>query len=475
MHDDHFHIIETSGSWADGYDQLGWLPDTKYTMGHPYGQSLFTPGMSLIIIKACKGVGISNPKIMMTFIRLCNTLFSILALVFSIKLIRLLNQEKESREIAWVIATLGVLPFLGVRSLVEVLCIPFLIISVYQILKIEKGELKENLILWTGFLLGVAFSIRFQSALFTFGVGLYLVLMKNWKGATLLTLGFAISTLIFQGLIDYMVFGYPFAEIQAYVEYNSSHANDYIMAEWWAYILVLMFCGFTITGIGWFIGFFKVSRKYLLISLPILIFLAFHIYFPNRQERFILPIVPLFIILGMMGWHEIIKNKKGLVLLNKAGIWMFFIVNIPVGLFLSTTYSKRSRVEAAYYLYENPVNKEYSIVIENSVGGKVPQSPWFYSQLWYYKEFLIGNDEDYKWANHIIPNDPNYPQVRFVFIYNEQNHEERLKRVKEFLPNLEFEKKIESGSIDNLLHFLNPRNNNFNCYIYRNTDFTDSE
>ena len=35
MHDDHFLMIETGGSWADGKDALGWLPGTELSWGEP--------------------------------------------------------------------------------------------------------------------------------------------------------------------------------------------------------------------------------------------------------------------------------------------------------------------------------------------------------------------------------------------------------------------------------------------------------
>ncbi len=40
-------------------------------------------------------------------------------------------------------------------------------------------------------------------------------------------LGFLISVVIFQGIIDFFVWKVPFAELIAYVEYNLGHAYEY--------------------------------------------------------------------------------------------------------------------------------------------------------------------------------------------------------------------------------------------------------
>ncbi len=475
MHDDHFLIIETGGSWADGRDALGWLPGTEVSWGEPQGHSLLFPGLNMVWIMILKFFGMQDPKLIMVFVRLLTSVFSILTVVYGIKLARLITDQKNSILIGWVLAILWVLPFLGVRSLVEVVSIPFLVIPVYQIIKKDK----ENGSIWTylfaGILLGMAFSFRYQTALFTFGVGLVVFFQKKWIESILLIIGFSIPTLIFQGLVDFMVWGRPFAEMKAYIDYNATHSTDYVMAQWWAYPLVLMFIGLSFINIGWFIGFFKVFRKYLIISIPVFIFLAFHTYFPNRQERFILPVVPLFIILGIIGWNEMVNFSKGKLLkrFNSIGIWMFFILNIVMGLFLDFSYSKKTRVEAAYYVYQDPDKGRFTLLIENTGGGKVPQYPKFYSQNWDTYEFYLGNPKDYEklrwWMSEDGPR--NQPEVKYVMFFNNKNIETRIDSIKKYYPNIKFEKEIKAGGIDKILHDLNPRNNNHDLFIYKNLDY----
>jgi hypothetical protein len=471
MHDDHFLIIETGGSWADGRDALGWLPGTEVSWGEPQGHSLLFPGMNMYFVKLIKLLGISDPKSIMIFIRLFTSVFSVFTVIYGIKLARKLTDEKTSIFIAWVLAILWFLPFLGVRSLVEVVCIPFLIASIYHIVKYERKETTIWVILLVGILLGFAFAFRFQTALFTLGIGIYLILKLKWKESILLTFGFITPVLLTQGLIDYLVWGRAFAEMQAYVDYNATHSADYALTQWWAYPLMLLFLSLTIVNIGWFFGFFRVFKKYLLITLPVFLFLAFHTYFPNRQERFILPVIPLFLMVGIIGWQEFInlKNNKNLFKFNSFGIWMFFILNIPMGLFLDFSYSKKTRVEAAYYMYKQE-KEPFTILIENSGGGKVPQYPKFYSQNWDTDEFYLGNPEDYKKLNWWLGLEGKKP-VQFVLFYNNKNLDTRIDTVKNYFPNIELDTFIQAGGIDKILHDLNPLNNNYDLYIYKNLDY----
>lgn len=467
MHDDHFLIIETGGSWADGRDALGWLPGTEVSWGEPQGHSLLFPGLNMIWIMFLKFLGMQDPKLIMIFVRLFTSIFSILTVIYGIKLAKKLTNRSTSLIIGWVLAVLWILPFLGVRSLVEVVSIPFLILAVYQIKLNELNEKGKWVLFSAGLFLGIAFSIRYQTALFTFGVGLVLVFQKKWIESVLLSLGFILPTLIFQGLVDYLIWGHPFAEMKAYIEYNASNSDSYVMAQWWAYPLVLMFAGLSFINLAWFASFFRVFKKYLIITLPVFLFLAFHTYFPNRQERFILPVVPLFLMIGIIGWQEFVtqKNKAWLKSLNRVGLWMFFILNLTLGLFLGFSYSKKTRVEAAYHIFREGEKGKFTILIENTGGGKVPQYPKFYSQNWDTFEFYLGNSNDYQKLRDWVIRDA--PPIKYIMFYNNKNIETRVDTIKKYFPEIKLDTLIKAGGIDKILHDLNPKNNNHDLYIYK--------
>ncbi len=84
-----------------------------------------------------------------------------------------------------------------------------------------------------------------------------------------------------------------------------------------------------------------------------LLFFAFHSYYSNKQERFILPFIPYFIMLGLIGFHEYYHKHLTASWLVKTTriIFIWFLVFNTIGLAVLTfTYSKRSRIEGMIYL-----------------------------------------------------------------------------------------------------------------------------
>ena len=55
---------------------------------------------------------------------------------------------------------------------------------------------------------------------------------------------------------------------------------------------------------------FKNWKKEPLLFWPTFLFFAFHTYFPNKQERFILPVIPMIIIAGFIGAHQIVSKYE---------------------------------------------------------------------------------------------------------------------------------------------------------------------
>jgi len=134
-----------------------------------------------------------------------------------------------------------------------------------------------------------------------------------------------------------------------------------------------------------FFGFLRTWKKHLVLFLPAFLFLVFHSYFPNKQERFILTIVPFLILLGVIGWYEFAgassfwnrhpKLLRGLITFSVT-------VNFILLPFISTMYSKRSRVEAMIYLSKYPDVK--GVVVEDSKHPDVKIPPEFYLGQWIY-------------------------------------------------------------------------------------------
>jgi Alg9-like mannosyltransferase family len=473
MHDDHFLIIEAAQSWVDNYDYNHWLPKGNTPAANPSGHSLFYTGLHYVFFKGLEFLHIIDPQLKMYFVRLVHAVFSMIVVVLGFTIAAHYAGKVVAKRVGIMLALLWFMPMLSVRNLIEVVCVPFLLTATWLLIKNEKAP-KAALFFWAGLIAGTAFSIRFQSALFIGGIGLVLLLQMKWKGAVLYGIGAALSICSIQGITDMFIWHRPFAEFSEYVRYNIENANAYNTQAWYNYLLLLS--GILIPPISLFLlfGFFKSWRKYLLLFLPSFIFLAFHSYFPNKQERFIFPIVPFLIILGNIGWSEWIQTSKFWLARPKLlrGCWVFFwVINFIPLLFVTVAYSKRNRVEAMTYLSHKKDVR--NLVMEDSNRSDFIMPPLFYlrkfnSDSW--GVFGVTNEHGVKELYESQKNMKFSETANYVIFFQEENLARRIADFKKYYPDLKYETAVEPGFIDNVMHFLNPRNKNQVCFIFKMRD-----
>lgn len=469
MHDDQFLYIETPQSWVDGRDYNNWLPWSPGNIG-PQGHSFLYPGINFVILWVFKALGIYSIEAKMLLMRLIHAAFSLLVVSLGYKITLKLSNAKTAFSVGILLAILWMFPWLSVRTMVEIVTIPFLMLSIWSLVKNDFNDSKIGAIpvLMSGIWCGVAFSIRFQVAFFILGLGMVVLFKKGFLKAIWFTVGFLIVLLLTQGLVDFLIWKRPFTEFLEYVRYNVVHKGDYPSGPWYNYLLVIL--GVVIPPLSFFMlaGVAKTWKRLLVIFLPMLLFFLFHSYFPNKQERFILPILPFFIILGMIGWNELRDNNRFKWFSKKAerNVWIvLIIINLVPLTAISTMYSKRSRVESMLYMskYQNI----HSFLIENSVDNMTLWSPLFYCGQ-YPTEYNITNNNPVDTSN--IPwsavNEP-----RFVLFYTHDRLDERVTMMKKIMPQLQYETTIYPSFIDQIMSTINPVNKNYIVTIYRNNRF----
>lgn len=462
--DDQFLVIEIAQSWVDNTDYYHWLPGTPGNTG-PVGFSFFYPGLHFLLFSLLKLAGIVDPQIKMIVVRLLHGLWSMLVIYFGYRIAQQYTNIETSNKIGWVLALFWIFPFISVHNLVEFVSVPFLLWGIYLITKPDKGFYKWLII---GLLFGMAFNIRFQTILITGGAGLVLLFSKKIKETIFVALGVLISVAAIQGGIDWIVWKKPFAQLIQYVTYNAAHSAEYTTGPWYVYFLFL--AGIIILPINLFVftGYFYKWKKLLILSFPTLVFLIFHSLYPNKQERFITTIIPLFLISGLIGWQYFLEKRKNNFTFYKIekGSWIFFwIINLALLVPVSTMFSKKARVDTMVYLSQY---KDLNYFVIEDVNKDVLRfPPMFYLEKWIPYDAVMQKDslEDMaaKKAWFISENQPG-----FVLFFEPDHLDERVNRMKNIFPELEFEKLIEPGFLDKILHWLNPVNDNQNIYIYRN-------
>ena len=224
MHDDHFLVIEAASSWADGYDYNDWLPWSKGNSHHPEGHSFTYVGLNYFFFVVLKFLGVVNPLSQMLLNRILHACLSIFVVYFGIRITERISTHKNAVTVGWILALLWIMPILSVRNLVETTASRILLWSVCLVIR-QKTKYD---VLFAGLVMGLAVSFRYQIGVFAIGMAAYYLFKGQWKivfpfsGGVLITFG------ITQGLVDYLIWGYPFAEVMGYVTYNMNEGTGYM-------------------------------------------------------------------------------------------------------------------------------------------------------------------------------------------------------------------------------------------------------
>lgn len=459
MHDDHFLVIEAGQSIAAGHDYNNWLPWNSG--GVPSGHSWFYVGIHIGLFKIFQFLNIQDPQFKMLLIRILHACYSLIVIVLGYRIVRKAAGEEPALKTAWLLAILWFMPNMSVRNLVEWVCVPPLMASTWALLR-YRDEGKVSQVALAGFWAGIAMGIRFQTMFFFAGVGIYLLLNKQFRDGIICLVAWFVAFALTQSA-DLFLYGRPFVEMGEYLRYNFVNATTYFDRPWYMYFLTLG--GMLIPPVSLFLftGYVKSAKKLLFLFIPSLCFFVFHSYFPNKQERFILPFVPYLIMGGIVGWQEISANwswKK-----FERGSWRFFMVlNTLALLVLCTMYSKRSRVEAMYYLYDKPDFNNF--LVEASHTDSEPMMPQYYSGKWQ-KAFGVSSAYTVQQFNDSVQQLPAGSFPNYILFFEDEKLPERVATFESVThKKLELQYEASPSYMDDLLHFLNKHNRNQPVFIY---------
>ncbi len=464
--DDHFLVLEAAQSWVDGTDYNYWLPSENDPLRQPQGHPYFYVGIHFLLLKFQTMLGLTDPQGKLYLIRLLHALWSLLIVYFGFKIAYKKSNLKVASWVGLALALYWFFPFLSVRNLVEIACIPPMVIATWLVVK-NDDKLNNKDALLVGLMLALAFSVRFQTIIFSAGFGLALLILRvKFKYLILIFIGFITTAFVTLGILDIYVWGKPFVEFMAYVQYNIDNATVYGVDVWHMYFSIILGLLIPPLSILLFAGYLKNWKKEPLLFWPTLLFFAFHTYFPNKQERFILPIMPFVIILGFIGGYQIVtkynwETKKWF----KNTMIVCIVLNLILLPVLTFSYSKRNRVEAMCYIAKQ--KDCVRVIIEDSNReNDFTMPPQYYLENWgsvfgITKTFTP--DSMLHYYNICKPVErPNY-----VVFMQAEHIDARVDSLRKRFPTLHYEATIEPSFIDKTMHFLNPLNDNQTTYIYK--------
>jgi len=460
--DDHFLIIEVAQQWLDR-SPSELLPQLGAKV--PSGHSFFYPGLHYYFFSFLHGLGIDNPNTKMLLVRILHALYSMTIVLYGFKITSLISNKKNAATVGWILAIFWIFPLLSVRNLIEYVCIPPLMLATYLIIKHQNSQ-KWFTFVGIGLIAGIAFSFRFQTILFIGGMGLVLLLQKEFKKTIMFGIGALIAIILLQGVVDYLIWQKPFAEFLEYTNYNLHHSGEYPNGPWYNYSLLML--GLFIIPLSLYLiwGNFYIFRKYLIISLPWFLFFIFHSYFPNKQERFVLPVMPFFIIVGVVGWNEYLSKSNFWLnrqKIYKATLTCILCVNIFLLCFLTPASTKISKVRVMNYFRERG-DVSHFVLETTQMWGSVLMPRYFHG-VWELPYTITQEFNAQQLFDSITV--LKRPRPSHVVFAEPKDLEKRVSLVKAQVKDLIFEKEIESSYLDKTMTWLNPVNVNQTYYIYR--------
>lgn len=291
---------------------------------HSFQQIIETTGIRLpfqallllALSKLAFFLGIVNPTHQLQFV-----LLVIGASVFSIQFFCAKRFFREPRLIylaTFLASFYFVLPLVYSRPLIENLAGAFLTLSAYFASLYWEREQPR----WIAFaVLSIAVSalFRFQTGICVVGILLLLALRKDKRGLLVFALSGVIAFLL-TGLLDWSLTGGFHRSLSAYLHYNVSYSSGYGTTPFYTFFLLFIGLSLPPAFLGLYKGlnWKKTYQPLLPLVFYFLIFLVAHSIVPHKEERFMIPVLVVFLML--------LTPLAGFWLIHPKGKWrvLFF-------------------------------------------------------------------------------------------------------------------------------------------------------
>jgi len=353
-HDDHFETVRIAWTWHhDGMFQpdetLRWVGKPEIGVLRSAAYNMFLLGL----MDVTSAVGIEYLDIHMYFSRLIHALLSMLPVIFGYRYLRKETDQKTALAGGMILSMHFLMPFLSVRNLVEMVSADLLFPALYFAHRSMKEESDRDAYLAAA-LGGLAFMIRMHVGLALVSVPFAMVISRRrWRQAIIFSA--AILTMVaLQGLLDVYTHGKFLGSVTNYITGNLSRPPT-IPAPWYRYILLIIGIMIPPFSVAFVLSIFnlKVIREHLVMWSGLLLFIVGHSIVVNKQERFIIPVFPVLIVLGCVGLYYLYSSGGWYFRWRRLriGLWAWFwALNAIMLIPFTFNYAHRGTVDPMVYL-----------------------------------------------------------------------------------------------------------------------------
>ncbi|MEO1174534.1 MAG: hypothetical protein AAFX94_21140, partial [Myxococcota bacterium] len=284
--DDYFHVLDIALAWSDD-PHFVW--ETSQRAGAGIRSHLIPRTIQGLLLSA-RALGLSDPVAQLRFIYVVVGTYSSLLIPATWFLCR--RMSPRARLIAtWLAATHFLLPYAGTRLLLEgVAMVPLTFGFAFLV-----GEPRSRDVFYAGVLIGLACWVRYQVGVMGLAAAAVLA-FRDLRAVGWLALGAAVAVTV-QGIFDVATFGSFLGPVRGNIAANLAPHEGLTRSGPFSYLFFWLVLTVPPLSVVLLPLLFKAARQTPMLSIPWLAFVLFHSAVPHKEERFMLPALPLFVVL----------------------------------------------------------------------------------------------------------------------------------------------------------------------------------
>lgn len=326
-----------------------------------YRLSIF-PKLFYFAILPFHRIGIDSPATLVSIGYIFQALISLFGIWGMFRLGSLFLEDGANRQMVLLYAFFFLMPLVSTRSFLESYSLNTVPWAFYYTIRGLSQNKHSRDLFWGALLLGITVIIRFQTGILALIALLFVLYRYRLSKPSFLFAAGGILSLGILGFLDWLDGRPPLSTILAYISLNfqgNIASASYGKAPWYSYILMFPLLLIPPASFVFFAGFLKTIKSrdtkiWILLS-GFTVFVLFHTLIPNKLERFIIPVIPLYVVLAYKGFTEFSSHLRTLT------VRIFWAVNIPLLLLVFGAKSQSNIIDAAVYLKD----KKGAVVLYN--------------------------------------------------------------------------------------------------------------
>ena len=450
--DDHHVVITAAERIASG----DGLPPA-------YARSALFPAAIAGVMTITRSLGVRDPGIEMMFVRLVQAAYSLLVVYFVYRILQTSPPDPGAGERRPTPAVIGgllaavffAIPVTSVHQLEESVCQVPLLAAYWWWQRAETGRgiggwASGIASLASGAALGVALILRFPLIGLVAAFVVIALLQPRRIETKLAFLAGLIVVVVLQGYSNALInheWWYSFkARLgpMLHPQRMALESDGYPSSPPWHYVLTLLAALIPPASVLLLAAAAKggISRQYLLPGAGVFAFLLSHSLIANKQERFLLPILPVLFILIVAGLPWLASWLRRWY---RAMWWYFWAVNGALLLVLTFSFSKKDRVAPLVYVYRR----------HDATGVLVAQ----YNQTFTVPEYYLGQPRPALVVSTERGVVDTASKINYVVLYSDTPDSDRAALAEALGRPLTLLTVITPSLTDRIAHAINPRHN----------------